>query len=214
MSAKKTPAKKAQTITPEIAEKLRAAQISNIVKKVRDGKTLTAAEGRMLEVAASPDDERDLVTLTRISDLFQVSRKTIYEWRKQGRDIPSPIKKKEDLAAWRGWFAANPSAGHYDGKPRRDRETLLCEKLEVDIKIGKTRLDEMIGELVPVGEVRQSITRVVSAARAQLLKLSSDVPPRLAGLNEAEMQTIIREEITEILTRLSDETSDLYADKN
>ena len=91
-----------------------------------------------------------------------------------------------------------------------DAVKILKEKL-AGIKIA-VQVRAETRELVSVGEVRQSITRVVSAARAQLLKLSSDVPPKLAGLNEAEMQTIIREEITEILTRLSDETSSLYAE--
>ena len=91
-----------------------------------------------------------------------------------------------------------------------DAVKILKEKL-AGIKIA-VQVRAETRELVPVGEVRQSITRVVSAARSQLLKLASDTPPKLAGLNEAEMQTIIRDEITEILTRLSDETSALYAD--
>lgn len=91
-----------------------------------------------------------------------------------------------------------------------DAVKILKEKL-AGIKIA-VQVRAETRELVPVGEVRQSITRVVSAARAQLLKLSSDVPPKLAGLTEAEMQVIIREEITEILTRLSNETSELYAE--
>lgn len=92
-----------------------------------------------------------------------------------------------------------------------DTVKILKEKLAaIKIAVG-IRADTR--ELVPVGEVRQSITRVVSAARAQLLKLSSDVPPKLAGLNESEMQMILRDEITEILTKLSDETSILYAEE-
>ena len=67
-------------------------------------------------------------------------------------------------------------------------------------------------ELVPVGEVRAAMTRVTSAARAEILKLAADMPPRLEGLDAAAMQKILRDAIHEILTRLSDETSKLYSD--
>jgi hypothetical protein len=66
-------------------------------------------------------------------------------------------------------------------------------------------------DLVPVGEVRESITRVVSAARGEILKLASDLPPRLEGLSAAKMQRIIHAEVIDVLRRLSDETNDLYA---
>ena len=83
------------------------------------------------------------------------------------------------------------------------KEKLAALKIAVQVRT-ETR------ELVSVGEVRQSMTRIVSAARGELLKLSSDLPPRLAGLAEAKIQGIIREAIVEILTRLADETNELY----
>ena len=83
------------------------------------------------------------------------------------------------------------------------KEKLAALKIAVQVRT-ETR------ELVSVGEVRQSMTRIVSAARGELLKLSSDLPPRLAGLNEAKIQGIIREAIVEILARLADETNELY----
>ena len=65
-------------------------------------------------------------------------------------------------------------------------------------------------ELVSAAEVRESIARVVSAARGEILKLSNDLPPRLEGLTAGPMQAIIRDAIHEILTRLSDDSSALY----
>jgi predicted DNA-binding transcriptional regulator AlpA len=209
MSAKPKP-----TITPEVAGKLRAAQISNIVRKVREGKTLTAAESRMLEVAANPEEERELVTVTRISELFQISRKTIYEWRKEGKDIPAPIGKKEDLAAWRSWFAANPSAGHYDGKPRRDRETLLCEKLEIEIDLKRIEREQELKRLVPIIDVQENMTRITSAARSELLKLVSDMPPMLAGLDEHGVKSTLKTAVYAVLDRLSDSMNEAYAEES
>jgi hypothetical protein len=89
-----------------------------------------------------------------------------------------------------------------------------------DVKILKEKVLALKGivavqtdtrELVPVGEGRQSMTRVCSAARGELMKLTSDLPPRLEGLAASSMSKIIKTEIVTILTRLSDETSALYA---
>jgi len=96
---------------------------------------------------------------------------------------------------------------------------ILASEVHDDIKIYKTKLEalkiaanvrELTGDLVPVGQVKASITRVCSAARAELLKLSSDLPPRLEGLPASTMSALIRLSITDILTRLSDETGNLY----
>jgi hypothetical protein len=83
------------------------------------------------------------------------------------------------------------------------KEKLAALKIAVQVRT-ETK------ELIPVGEARQSMTRCVSAARAELLKMSSDLPPRLAGLGEAQIQKEIREAVVEVLTRLADETNELY----
>lgn len=150
------------------------------------------------------------VTTARLAELFQVTPKTIFEWRKLGRPVPEKVDGKEDLAAWRSYFAANPQAGHGDGKPRKDRESLMCEKLEVDIAIARVKYEEAMRVLVAAAEVRESATRMYSVVRGELLKLSSDLPPRLSGLSESEMQKIIKADLIEILRFLSDETNDLY----
>jgi hypothetical protein len=67
-------------------------------------------------------------------------------------------------------------------------------------------------DLIPRGEVRESITRVVSAARGEILKLASDLPPRVEGLPAAKIARVIHDEVIAILSRLSDETSALYED--
>ena len=87
---------------------------------------------------------------------------------------------------------------------------LLKDKLS-GLKIAQAIRKES-RDLIPVGEVREAATKVISAARGELLKLTSDLPPRLAGLSESKMQTVIRSEIIETLTRLSNEAGALYAD--
>lgn len=200
-------------ITPEIADKIKATSLANIIRKVKDGKTLSASERKDIEAATSETENGadSLVTTSRIAEIFRINRKTIPQWRKENRqDVPSKVNGKESLNQWRAWFAANPSAGYGDGKPRRDRETLMCEKLEVEIAISKIKLETSSGEVIRRDEVQEDATRMYSATRGELLKLSSDLPPRLAGLGEAKMQAIIRDALHEILERLANEKGKLH----
>jgi hypothetical protein len=65
-------------------------------------------------------------------------------------------------------------------------------------------------ELVPTSEVREEIVRCVSAARAEILKITSDLPPRLSGLSETAIQKILVEEMRNLLSNLSSEVGCLF----
>lgn len=68
----------------------------------------------------------------------------------------------------------------------------------------------MTRDLVPIGEVKDSIFKIVSAARGELLKLTSDLPPQLSGATAPAIQKKLRAEIIAILTRLSDDCDAAY----
>lgn len=92
--------------------------------------------------------------------------------------------------------------------------------VSADVKILKDKLDglkravevrRMSGDLVPVGEVKENIVKIVSSARGELLKMAADLPPRLEGMPTGKVQKIIRDEVIAVLTRLSDEGDKLYS---
>ena len=89
--------------------------------------------------------------------------------------------------------------------------TILKNKL-AGLLIGmKVRAEA--GELIPVGEVKEDAARVYSAHRSVLMKLSSDLPPRLCGLDQGKIQKTLRAEITEALKMLSDNTNEIFDEK-
>jgi phage terminase Nu1 subunit (DNA packaging protein) len=207
-----TPAKRkagrpkvAPMLTGDQLDQIKKKDIANLIGKVRQGKSLTAAERKILESAAGTDHvERELVSITRIAELFQVSRKTIHQWRNEGRQgVPEKVGTKEDVAAWRSWFAANPSAGHYDGKPRRDRETLLCEKLEVEIDIKKIELEVESGKFVSQESQRADGQKLGLVLQGMLLKMAGDLTPVLAGRPAGEVKKAIDKYAREKLVELS-----------
>lgn len=95
----------------------------------------------------------------------------------------------------------------------KDIDTVKILKEKVMALKGIVAVQQETRELVPSGEVREAMTGVYSVVRAEMLKLTSDLPPQLSGLNESKIQGILRSAIVEILARLSDETTTLFADE-
>ena len=207
MSAKKAPAKKASPrLTTDQLDKIKHADVSNLIRKVKSGKTLTASERKMLEQAAQVDDGPvpELVTTSRLAQIFQINRKTIAQWRLENRQgVPAKVGNKESIAEWRAWFAGNPSAGHFDGKPRRDRETLLCEKLEVEIEIKKIELEVESGKFVSQESQRADGQKLGVILQGIIMKMSGDLTPVLAGRPAGEVKKAIDKYAREKLVELS-----------
>ena len=89
---------------------------------------------------------------------------------------------------------------------RRERIALVREQKT------KFRLDNelRLKTLIPEGEVKEGIVRSFGALKNALYKLTNDVPPRLTGLDESDIQEILRVEIDRMLTALSDASHKLF----
>jgi len=202
-------------ITPQQAAKLKDANLSNLVKKLKDGKTLTAAESRMIDDASAETvgDDVALCTLNKILDLFGITRKTVSIWRKEGREgVPEKVGDKEDLNAWRKFFVSHPDAGFYDGKPRKDRETLLCHKLEVEIELKKIDLAEAESRVISRSEVDQRDIKIGSAVAAAMRALETELPQLCLGLPLDRSRPVVKEKVRAIQTILADGLSEFWKD--
>jgi len=206
------PPEKPPGITPEALEKIKAADIGNIIRRVKAGRPLTAQQRAQLEAMVQTPEplDGDLVTQTRLCEIFNVSRAAVAGWRRAGRNVPAKVGRMEPLPAWRDWFNANPDAGKSNQKVSRTKEALQCEKLEIDIARATIDLDIARGKLIPADEARESMTRVVSGARSFFLKIPGDLAPQLEGLPAATIQRKLRAAIVEVLTMLSRETAEIY----
>jgi hypothetical protein len=200
-------------LTPQQAANLKDANLGNMIKKLKAGKTLTAAESKMLDAASVTDEGQPvaLCTLNKVCDLFSISRRTVSGWRKDGKKgVPEKVGDKEDLAAWRRFFASNPEAGFYDGKPRQDRETLLCHKLEVEIELKKIQLAESEGRVISRADVHMRDTRIGSAVAAAMRALETELPQLLLGLPLERGRPITKEKTRAIQAMLADELSEFW----
>jgi transposase-like protein len=139
--------------------------------------------------------------VSELSRKHGVSRATLIAWRDQ-----EGIALGDDTAV-------RARVDQVAGKAGTDCKLKVQRLRKLTAEADRIMMENTVraGQLIDANEVRESILRVVSAARGELLKLPSDLAPRVEGLPAAQVQAIIRDEIFAVLTRLSDSTSDLYA---
>ena len=190
-------------------DKINQANLANILKKVKAGRVLTAAERKLID--GSSETPSELVPQKKIIEIFNITRKSIAQWRREGKEgVPIKEHGMENLAKWREFFASNPDAGFFDGKPRQDRESLLCEKLIIEIECKKLELKKLEESTIDMVDVQNAFYKLGSVIRAGLLRMQADLPPALEGQSPSRMANIIGEAAETLLNELSEREAELW----
>ena len=132
---------------------------------------------------------------------YGVSIRTIKRWQAKGYPLDDPAKLGELL----GQQKSAPE-GLLEGGPKnlKDRKLLVeCQRSELRLGIER-------GEVTPNIKIREDLTRIATATRAELMRLENDLPGTLAGLDSAAIQIKIREALDIVFRNLADATSHLY----
>jgi phage terminase Nu1 subunit (DNA packaging protein) len=201
---------KPPVISPEQLEKIHQANAANLIKKVKSGKTLTSEERRILESMAGHDTET--VTTSRLAEIFGVNRKSIAQWRKEGKNVPDKVGGKEPLAEWRRWFDDNPDAGHFDGKPSKSREELLAVKVAVEIDLLEIKRDKERGKLVPRAEVEEHFVRAAMGIQSFLRRYEREIPALCLGLTLSQSTPLVKGRTRELQDLLASMESEFWKD--
>jgi phage terminase Nu1 subunit (DNA packaging protein) len=199
---------KPPVISPEQLEKIHQANAANLIKKVKSGKTLTSEERRILEGMAGHDTET--VTTSRLAEIFGVNRKSIAQWRKEGKNVPDKVGGKEPLAEWRKWFEQNPDAGHFDGKPSKSREELLAVKVAVEIDLLEIKRDKEKSKLVSRAEVEEYFVRMAMAMQSFLRRYEREIPAICLGLSLSQSTPLVKAKTREMQDHLADLESEFW----
>ena len=190
-------------------DKINQANLANILKKVKAGKVLTAAERKLID--GSSETPSELVPQKKIIEIFNITRKSIAQWRREGKEgVPAKEHGMENLTKWREFFASNPDAGFFDGKPRLDRESLLCQKLTVEIECKKIELKKLEDTCIDMIDVQNAFYKLGAVMRAGIMRMQADLPPALEGQSPSRMAKIIGESSEKLLTELSETESELW----
>ena len=137
-------------------------------------------------------------SVAELAAALEVSNRRIGQLKKSGL----PTDSLEAALAWRQAQATTSSAEQL----RQERVKLVRSqraKIDLDNRIRNR-------DVIPSGEVKEGILRVVGTLKNSLYKLTNDVPPRLSGLDESDIQEILRVEIDRMLTALSDASHKLF----
>ena len=187
---------------PNPAELLAKANVANITKKLKAGKTLTASERKALsEFDADKTGGAWVGGIKQLADELGLSRQALYDARKRfPEDAPKPDGRRENVEAWRQ-FCAEKLIG-------RDVATKTLAELKADlmreqIALARTKNRRESGEVID-REVVESMLALLGQKLGLLLRLKLEVElgPRVAGKSAAEANVeggMILDEIREVI---------------
>ena len=165
-------------ITQEAAEKILEADFTNIVRKVRDGKTLTSTERARVQARAAGSSATltEAKTIVELASALGVTRRTLSNWRKmKGAPEPNPNGSHN--------VSANELKGHVDGGGA-ETEALKARKLLAEVEERELKVAVKKGEYILLEDVRKGWHTLVGKAIALLrAKFENELPPILSGLD-------------------------------
>ena len=187
---------------PNAAELLAKANVANITKKLKAGKTLTASERKALsEFEADKTGGAWVGGIKQLADELGLSRQALYDARKRfPEEAPKPDGRRENVEAWRA-FCAEKLIG-------RDVATKTLAELKADlmreqIALARTKNRRESGEVIDREIVEEMLGLLGQKLDLLLrLKLEVELGPRVAGKSAAEANVEggqLLEEIREVI---------------
>ena len=184
---------------PNLQDKIRDAEVKNILKKLKSGKTLTSRESQTISDYAVEQDEGDeKLTQRSLAKLWGMTQPNICKMVKAGMPMTS-VKEAEE---WRKEFLKDHGRGDTAPASLNDarlRKTLLeCERIEFALAVDRGEYSKNI-------EVKESGIRVGSIFTAKLNALVNDASGALAGLDEPSLKKKLHERVQGILAEIKTE---------
>jgi phage terminase Nu1 subunit (DNA packaging protein) len=152
-------------------------------------------------------------TLTDIdlAELFDVEDRTVRNWVARGAPCSGKgIKRRFDGDEVAAWLKANGLTGAH-GRPEEKfdpTDPLKLAKLRKENAMAEYReiqVGEKKGLLIDKAEAERFNVQKFMTVRNKMLGLSASVSPVLVGLSAPDIERVLDERITEILTELSRE---------
>lgn len=139
-------------------------------------------------------------SVTELAQALDISRETIYQWRKISGS-PKCKGKMHNVTAWRLFIKKNSLGDKKDNDqdPDLKRRKLLAEVEQREIKVSVMRRD-----LIPITEVRERIGYHIGQTQMLMRnKLENELPPMLVNKSAVEMRKIIAAQLYEVFLLLS-----------
>ena len=178
-----------------IAERVLAKDLENIIKKAASGKTLTVAERARIESHANGRTESKPYadTVVELAERLGITRRTITNWRKR-KDAPKPLSNgKHDISQWREFMRRN---GINDKTETPEESVLKARKLLAEVEQAELKLAVMKGSYVGIEKVREVWMSHIGQVRNILeSRFLIELPPVISAMDAIQ----IREKLQEVL---------------
>ena len=184
------------------AEILSRANLSNIGKKLKAGKTLTTSERKALNEFQSEQSGGWVKDTTALARELGLSRQAIYDARNRFPDAPKKHEdgKRENLAAWQEFVGAKLIGKDVGTKNLAD---LKAELMREQIRLARAKNEREAGDVIDREVVEAMLVTLGQKLDLLLrLKLEVELGPRVAGKNAAEANVEggeILQEIREVI---------------
>lgn len=166
-----------------------------------------------------------------------VSTQTLTSWQKNGVDIFDDDSVRAKLARMRNipptikpeWTPAKaPSIPMPAGEDptqidieaiignlsiATDKHQASMVKIQIDGLLNAYKLREAAGKYVARAKVEEDLIRIGAAVKGAVLRMEADLPPMLEGMSPSKMKKTIRQKVDEVLSTLSDATSEIWNDE-
>jgi predicted DNA-binding protein YlxM (UPF0122 family) len=187
---------------PNPAELLAKANVANITKKLKAGKTLTASERKALaEFDADKTGGAWVGGMKQLAEELGLSRQAIYDARKRFPDeAPKADGRRENVEAWRQ-FCAEKLIGR--DVATKTLAELKAELMREQIELARTKNRRESGEVIDREVVEEMLGMLAQKLDLLLrLKLEVELGPRVVGKSAAEANVeggLILDEIREVI---------------
>jgi hypothetical protein len=189
-------------IKPTDAEILSRANLSNIGKKLKAGKTLSTSERKALNEFQSQNDDGWVKDLSALAKELGLTRQAVYDARARFPDAPKKHEdgKRENLVAWQQFCGDNLIGKDTATKNLAELKAQLMQR-EItlrDMKIAREAGDTIAKEIVDdmFATLAQKLDLLLR------LKLEVELGQRVIGKNAAEANVegaLILDEIREVI---------------
>jgi hypothetical protein len=184
-------------ITPEQAALVLQADFKNIIQKVKDEKTLTASERKLLQSFQHGTAQEYADNAHELSEILGVNRKTISRWRKIDGNPGTQADGRYHVASWRQFKIEHGRDGAEDDSdnPRQRKLRLENDKLEIQIAI-------LSKQYVSALDVEKEVGDMINVAKSTLLSGPRSLAPQVVGVSIPEAEKILTEWLFRALSAL------------
>ena len=130
-----------------------------------------------------------------LCSIYRVTEATISRWKRDGVDMHDPQAVKKHIAS----LLVKPPAYRASALDPQSCDQARTRKMALQCVQLERQIDREDGDWTHNDVIKEDTLAAATVLKTGMLKLEAELPPVLAGLNEADMQTAMRPRLDALL---------------